>query len=397
MAVRLAHADHDVSAIARGPHLAAIRANGLKLVEAHQELVADLEATDRIADLDTQDVVLLALKAHQIAAVVDDLRALFGPDTVLVTLQNGIPWWYFQKLRGGFADRVVETVDPGGRLFNAIDPNRIIGCIGYPAATIAEPGVIRHIEGNKFPVGELDGCDSERVRMVSGLFEQAGFKSRVLDDIRSEIWLKLWGNLTFNPISALTHSTLVDICQFPLTRALAAAMMTEAQAIGERLGAGFRVPMERRIAGAEGVGKHKTSMLQDVEAGKPLEIDGMLGVVVELAGVTGVEVPTLRALYACVSLLNKTIQEEDLRIKGCPASWLAAGSESPTAFGWRPHPPWLRCSLVEYCRHSPSSRRARLAPRHPRYDAGLSPRTAGRSPADGRRNQAARFAHAGVS
>ena len=210
---------------------------------------------------------------------------------------------------------MVETVDPGGRLFNAIDPNRIIGCIGYPAATIAEPGVIRHIEGNKFPVGELDGCDSERVRMVSGLFEQAGFKSRVLDDIRSEIWLKLWGNLTFNPISALTHSTLVDICQFPLTRALAAAMMTEAQAIGERLGAGFRVPMERRIAGAEGVGKHKTSMLQDVEAGKPLEIDGMLGVVVELAGVTGVEVPTLRALYACVSLLNKTIQEEDLRIK----------------------------------------------------------------------------------
>ena len=315
VAVRLAHADHDVSAIARGPHLAAIRANGLKLVEAHQELVADLEATDRIADLDTQDVVLLALKAHQIAAVVDDLRALFGPDTVLVTLQNGIPWWYFQKLGGGFADRVVETVDPGGRLFNAIDPNRIIGCIGYPAATIAEPGVIRHIEGNKFPVGELDGCDSERVRMVSGLFEQAGFKSRVLDDIRSEIWLKLWGNLTFNPISALTHSTLVDICQFPLTRALAAAMMTEAQAIGERLGAGFRVPMERRIAGAEGVGKHKTSMLQDVEAGKPLEIDGMLGVVVELAGVTGVEVPTLRALYACVSLLNKTIQEEDLRIK----------------------------------------------------------------------------------
>ena len=315
VAVRLAHAGHDVSAIARGPHLAAIRANGLKLVEAHQELVADLEATDRIADLDTQDVVLLALKAHQIAAVADDLRALFGPDTVLVTLQNGIPWWYFQKLGGGFADRVVETVDPGGRLFNAIDPNRIIGCIGYPAATIAEPGVIRHIEGNKFPVGELDGCDSERVRMVSGLFEQAGFKSRVLDDIRSEIWLKLWGNLTFNPISALTHSTLVDICQFPLTRALAAAMMTEAQAIGERLGAGFRVPMERRIAGAEVVGKHKTSMLQDVEAGKPLEIDGMLGVVVELAGVTGVEVPTLRALYACVSLLNKTIQEEDLRIK----------------------------------------------------------------------------------
>ena len=319
VAVRLAQAGHAVSAVARGPHLAAIRAHGLKLVEAAQELVAtDLEATDRIADLDTQDVVLLALKAHQIAAVVDDLPVLLGPDTVLVTLQNGIPWWYFQKLGGPYADRVVETVDPGGVLFNAIDPNRIIGCIGYPAATIVEPGVIRHIEGNRFPVGELDGSDSDRVRMVSGLLEQADFKSRVLDDIRSEIWLKLWGNLTFNPISALTHSTLVDICQFPLTRELAATMMTEAQAIGERLGAGFRVPMERRIAGAERVGKHKTSMLQDVEVGKPLEIDGMLGVVVELAAITGVEVPTLRALYACASLLNKTIQDERVRIKVAP-------------------------------------------------------------------------------
>ena len=319
VAVRLAQAGHAVAAVARGPHLAAIRAHGLKLVEAAQELVAtDLEATDRIADLDTQDVVLLALKAHQIAAVVDDLPVLLGPDTVLVTLQNGIPWWYFQKLRGPYADRVVETVDPGGVLFNAIDPNRIIGCIGYPAATIVEPGVIRHIEGNRFPVGELDGSDSDRVRIVSGLLEQADFKSRVLDDIRSEIWLKLWGNLTFNPISALTHSTLVDICQFPLTRELAAAMMTEAQVIGERLGARFRVPMERRIAGAEGVGKHKTSMLQDVEAGKPLEIDGMLGVVVELAEITGVEVPTLRALYACASLLNKTIQDERVRIKVAP-------------------------------------------------------------------------------
>ena len=178
--------------------------------------------------------------------------------------------------------------------------------------------MIRHIEGNKFPVGELDGSDSDRVRMVSGLFEQAGFKSRVLDDIRSEIWLKLWGNLTFNPISALTHATLVDICQFPLTRDLAATMMTEAQTIGERLGAGFRVSMERRIAGAEGVGKHKTSMLQDVEAGKPLEIDGMLGVIVELAEMTSVDVPTLRAIYACVSLVNKTIQVERVRIKAAP-------------------------------------------------------------------------------
>ena len=319
MAVRLAHAGHTVSVIARGPHLAAIRANGLKLIEADRELVAsDLTATDRIADAGPQDVVLLALKAHQIVPVIDELPALLSPETVIVTLQNGIPWWYFQQIDGDYAGRVVETVDPGGVLLGAIDPRRVIGCIAYPAATIAEPGVIEHIEGNRFPVGELDGRDSDRVRMISGLFEEAGFKSRVLDDIRSEIWLKLWGNLTFNPISALTHATLVDICRFPLTRGLAATMMTEAQQVAERLGAHFRVPMERRIAGAESVGRHKTSMLQDVEAGKPLEVDGMLGVVVELAEMTGVEVPTLRALYACVSLLNRTIQDEGVRIKGAP-------------------------------------------------------------------------------
>ncbi len=319
MAVRLAHAGHTVSAIARGPHLAAIRANGLKLIEADRELVAsDLTATDRVGDPGPQDVVLLALKAHQIVPVIDELPALLSPETVIVTLQNGIPWWYFQQIDGDYAGRIVETVDPGGVLLRAIDPRRVIGCIAYPAATVAEPGVIEHIEGNRFPVGELDGRDSDRVRMISGLFEEAGFKSRVLDDIRSEIWLKLWGNLTFNPISALTHATLVDICQFPLTRGLAATMMTEAQQVAERLGAHFRVPMERRIAGAESVGKHKTSMLQDVEVGKPLEVDGMLGVVVELAEMTGVEVPTLRALYACVSLLNRTIQDEGVRIKGAP-------------------------------------------------------------------------------
>ena len=319
MAVRLAHAGHDVAVIARGPHLAAIKANGLKLIEAGQELVAsELTATDRIPELAPQDLVLLALKAHQIEAVVDDLAVLIGPDTVMVTLQNGVPWWYFQKLGGEYANRIVRTVDPNGVLFERIDPDRLIGCIAYPAATVAEPGVVKQIEGNRFPVGELDGSESERVRMVSETFTAAGFKSRVLTDIRSEIWLKLWGNLTFNPISALTHSTLVDICQFPASRELAATMMTEAQTIGERLGAGFRVPMERRIAGAEAVGKHKTSMLQDLEAGKPMEIDGMLGAVVELAEVTDVAVPTLRALYACVSLLNKTVQEEQIAIRGVP-------------------------------------------------------------------------------
>ncbi len=319
MAVRLADAGHDVSVIARGPHLAAIRQRGLTLIEAdRQRTITPVAATDDLRDLGTQDLVLLALKAHQIEPVAGDLPGLLAPGGVMVTLQNGIPWWYFQKLDGEFSGRVVRAVDPHGVLLRTIDPDSLIGCIAYPAAIVAEPGVIRHIEGNRFPLGELDGRASERVQWVSDAFTGAGFKARILDDIRSEIWLKLWGNLTFNPISAMTHATLVDICRFPLTRELAAAMMTEAQAVGERLGAGFRVTMERRIGGAEAVGKHKTSMLQDVEAGKPLEIDGMLGAVVELAEATGVEVPALRTLYACVSLLDHTIRDEGIRIAGVP-------------------------------------------------------------------------------
>ncbi len=317
MAIHLANAGHKISVIARGPHLAAIRKDGLRLIEADREFTSSsITATDLIGDLEVHDLVILALKAHQIEAVVQDLPILFGPDTVMITLQNGIPWWYFQKLEGEFAGRVVTSVDPRGILSQNINPDCLIGCIAYPAATISSPGIIRHIEGNRFPVGELDGSESDRVRQISAIFTEAGFKARVLDDIRSEIWLKLWGNLTFNPISALTHSTLVDICQFPLSRELSAKMMTEAKAVAERLGASFRVSMERRINGAEAVGKHKTSMLQDVEAGKSLEIDGMLGAVVELAAATGIEVPALQALYACVSLLNQTIQEEKIKIAG---------------------------------------------------------------------------------
>ena len=317
MAVRIANAGHNVSVIARGPHLAAIKDRGMKLIEENDEFVAEnLTATEFVGELGPMDVVLLALKAHQIVPIVNDMSVLLGPNTVIVTLQNGIPWWYFQNFAGDYANQVVETVDPGGLLFNSIDPDRLIGCIAYPATTISKPGVIQHIEGNRFPVGELSGMKTERVQMVSDLFAESGFKSRIIDDIRSEIWLKLWGNLTFNPISALTHSTLVDICQFPLTRQLAATMMTEAQTVGERLGAHFRIPMEKRIAGAESVGKHKTSMLQDVEAGKPIEIESMLGAVIELAEVTGVQTPTLRAIYACVSLLDKTLSQEKIIIKG---------------------------------------------------------------------------------
>ena len=317
MAAKLANSGHQLTIIARGAHLDAIRNNGLKYIENGEELViTELTATAEMSEVTGQDLVLLGVKAHQIAPIADKLQDMLSDEGVIVTLQNGIPWWYFQKLAGDYENNIVRTVDPDGALVAAIDPSRIIGCIAYPAATIDEPGVIRHIEGNRYPVGELDGSESERVQAICSAFVEAGFKSFVLPDIRSEIWLKLWGNLSFNPISALTHSTLVDICQFPQTRALAAQMMTEAQQIAEKLGASFRVSLERRIEGAEAVGKHKTSMLQDLEVGKAMEIDGMLGVVIELGEQTGVATPAMNTVYALVSLLNKTVQEEGIKVVG---------------------------------------------------------------------------------
>ncbi len=319
LAACLARSGQEVSVIARGPHLAAIRGNGLRYIDGEESFEVEVVATDDLGEIRDQDAVLLGVKAHQIEPIAADLTGMLNDDGVIVTLQNGIPWWYFQKLPGPYENSIVHTVDPNGTIAGAIDPDRIIGCIAYPAATIDAPGVIRLIEGNRFPLGELDGAKSERVAALSRAFIDAGFKTPVLTDIRSEIWLKLWGNLTFNPISALTHSTLVDICQFEGSRELAAQMMREAQAIGEKLGARFRVSLDKRIAGAEGVGKHKTSMLQDLEVGKALEIDGMLGVVIELGRLTEVPTPTLDTVYALVSLLDKTVQEEGLRVAGVPA------------------------------------------------------------------------------
>ncbi len=317
MAARLGQAGHELSVIARGAHLDAIMTHGLRYIEGDEEVVIkDLVATADMDEIRDQDLVLLGVKAHQIEPIAARLMPMLGDDGVIVTLQNGIPWWYFQKLDNAYRDTVVEIVDPAGKIAAAIDPDRVIGCIAYPAATIEAPGVIRHIEGHRYPVGELDGSESARVKAICDAFVDAGFKSFVLPDIRSEIWLKLWGNLSFNPISALTHSTLVDICQYPPTRALAAEMMTEAQQIAEKLGASFRVSLDKRIAGAESVGKHKTSMLQDLEVGKALEIDGMLGVVVELGRLTDTPTPAIDNVFALVSLLNKTAQEEGLRIHG---------------------------------------------------------------------------------
>ncbi|MGB8339819.1 MAG: 2-dehydropantoate 2-reductase [Burkholderiales bacterium] len=316
MAMKLAQSGHDVTVIVRGAHLAAVRANGMKLIQDDgTEIVTKLKATDKIAEAGPSDIVILGMKAHQVAPVAAELESIVAPNTIILTTQNGIPFWYFNKHGGEYEGRHLESVDPGGVISKNIDFNQILGCIIYPAAEIIEPGVIEHHEGNRYPVGEIDGSESDRVKMVSELFINAGFKSPILKDIRSEIWLKLWGNCTFNPISALTHGTLEAICQYPLTRELATNIMREAQAIGEKLGATFRVPLEKRIAGAESVGKHKTSMLQDVEAGRPLELEALVGAVIELGRITGIPTPYLSAVYACTSLLAKTIQEHNGKLK----------------------------------------------------------------------------------
>ena len=309
MAAKLSLAGEEVTVVDRGVHLAAIREKGLKLIwEDGTTLVAkDLETVERLEDAGAQDLVILALKAHFLDQVARKFSSLVGPETAVLTVQNGIPWWYFHKLGGPHDGRRLESLDPGGVLEKHIDSARIVGCVVYPAAGVPQPGVIQHVEGDRFPIGELDGRLTERAETIKGVLERAGFRSRILDDIRSEIWLKAWGNLSFNPISALTHATLADICRFPETRALAVAMMQESQAIAEELGVTFRHTIEKRVAGAESVGAHKTSMLQDVELGRSLEVEALMGSVLELGRITGVSAPSIEAVYACVKLLNKTM------------------------------------------------------------------------------------------
>jgi 2-dehydropantoate 2-reductase len=315
--VKLALAGEDVSFIVRGANLEAIRDHGMKLImhDGSEHLARAVKATNDYAAAGVQDLVILALKAHQVEAVVDELPRLIGPRTLIVTMQNGIPFWYFHRHGGALAGSPLRSVDPSGRIAAAIPAQQVIGCVVYPACELVAPGVVRHIEGDRFPVGELDGSRSERVQRVSDCFVKAGFKAPVLDDIRAEMWLKLWGNLTFNPISSLAHATLVDICRFPLTRELAAAMMTEAQDVANKLGISLRVGIDKRIAGAEKVGKHKTSMLQDVEAGRAPEIDALVGAVVELGRLTDTPTPHIDTVYALVKLLAKTMDEEKGRVR----------------------------------------------------------------------------------
>lgn len=309
MAVRLSVAGNDVSVVARGEHLKAIHAQGLRLVEIDGSVTeaTDLMAADDFSVLGPHDVVILALKAHQIAAIAGQLHHLCGPDTMIVPVQNGLGWWYFERHGGVYDGHRLATLDPDGTLAAAISSERIVACIAYPAAAKTAPGVITHIEGNRFPLGELDSTRSDRAKKLAQLLNSAGFKARVVSDIRSQIWLKAWGNLAFNPISALTGATLAEMCRVDVTRQLAKAMMIEAGQIAEALGVRVRVNVEQRIAGAAAVGEHKTSMLQDVEANRPLEIDPLVGVFVELGELTGVQTPTISAVYALVSMLNRRL------------------------------------------------------------------------------------------
>jgi 2-dehydropantoate 2-reductase len=309
---KLALAGEDVTFIARGANLEALRSRGIRLMTAdgEEQAVAKVQATDDYAAAGPQDLVILTMKAHQVEAVAREVPKLFGPDTVVVPMQNGIPYWYFHRHAGELAGTRVESVDPTGVIGESIRCERVIGCVVYPAAELISPGVIKHVEGNRFPVGEPDGTSSERVMKVSECFTRAGLQAPVLGDIRAEIWLKLWGNLTFNPISALSRATLAGICQYPPSRAIAAAMMTEAQSVANKLGITFRVSLEKRIAGAEKVGHHKTSMLQDVEAARTLEIDALLGSVVELARLTDTPTPHIDTVYALTKLLAKTLDED---------------------------------------------------------------------------------------
>jgi 2-dehydropantoate 2-reductase len=315
--VKLALAGEDVTFIVRGANLEAISKNGMKLImhDGSEHVAKNVKATNNYDEAGPQDMVILAMKAHQVEAVANDVPKLFGPDTVVVTMQNGIPYWYFHNHGGPYEGSRVQSVDPTGQIAINIPPSRVLGCVVYPASELIAPGVVAHLEGDRFPIGELDGSVSERAQKVSECFIKAGFRAPILENIRSELWLKLWGNLTFNPISSLSHSTLVDICQFPLSRELAGDMMIEAQRVAAKLGIEFRVPLEKRIAGAEKVGKHKTSMLQDIEAGRAPEIDALVGSVVELGRLTHTATPHINTVYALVKLLAKTMDEESGHVR----------------------------------------------------------------------------------
>jgi 2-dehydropantoate 2-reductase len=303
LGARLAKAGAEVVLIARGPHLRAMRESGLRLIEQDEETAVPVEATDDLAAIRGSEFVFVTLKAHSVPAMAAGLAANLGHDAAVVSAQNGIPWWYFQRHGGELEGIHLETVDPGGMIGRTIDPRRVIGCIAYPATSVVGPGVVRHVEGERFSLGELDGSHTERISALSRLLTGAGLKAPVQSKIRHELWVKLMGNAVFNPLSALTRAGLGDMAESPVLAPVVRAAMEEADAVAARIGIAIPVSIERRIRGAARVGAHKTSMLQDLESGRPLEIDAITGSVVELAGRLGVPVPHLETIYASVKVL----------------------------------------------------------------------------------------------
>jgi 2-dehydropantoate 2-reductase len=298
LGARLAKAGEDVTLIARGPHLAAMRAHGLKVTGFGGDFTVKPRATDDPAEAGPQDYVIVALKAHAVSGVAERMAPLFGPKTAVVMAVNGVPWWYFYGAKGTLKDRRLPSVDPGDLQWRFIGPERVIGCVVYPAAEITAPGELRHVEGDRLTLGEPDDSKSERVLALSRALIAAGLKAPVKNDIRSEIWVKLWGNVAFNPLSALTGGTLKQLCEDPGTRHLARAIMLETEAIAGRLGITMPVAVDKRIDGAAGVGEHKTSMLQDFERGRPVELDAIVGAVAELGRLVELPTPMIDAIYA---------------------------------------------------------------------------------------------------
>jgi 2-dehydropantoate 2-reductase len=304
--VLLARAGNEVSFVARGPHLAAMRANGARLLIDGQELLARVPCTDDPRELGRQDTVFVTMKAHSVPAAVDSIVPLLGPDTAVVTGVNGIPYWYFQGQGSALDGATLESIDPGGRQLKLLGAERAIGCVLNPAADLIAPGVIRHVHGRRFPIGEPDGQRSARLERLHQLMEDAGLEAPIRTDIRDEIWLKLWGNLCLSPISALTHATLDLVATDRGTRAVCLAMMAEGRQLGEAIGVRFRVDADRRLDGAAAVGPHKISMLVDLESGRPMEIDPIVTVVQEIGRRLGIATPTIDVVAALINLRQAT-------------------------------------------------------------------------------------------
>jgi 2-dehydropantoate 2-reductase len=297
-----------VSLVARGAHLAAMREHGVRLQIGGREEVAQLRCTDKTAELGIQDYVVIALKAHAITDSIPIIEPLLGERTAIVTASNGIPYWYFYRCGHALEDTTLESIDPGGRQWRAFGPERAIGCVVFPATEVVAPGVIRHEHGRRFPLGEPSGERTERLLRLAALFEAGGLEAPIRGDIRDEIWLKLWGNLCLNPISALTCATVDVVTGDAGTRAACRAMMAEAAAIAERLGIRLRVGMEKRLDGARALGAHKMSMLQDLERGRPLEIEPIVGVVQELGRLARIPTPAVDIVLALVRQRAQTAQ-----------------------------------------------------------------------------------------